>query len=156
MIVSFLVWLLQDVSQVLAMGFMLVPEFFLLVVLYKVVSGPLTQARISRWIWFSFLGGALWDLRWFGFPGMSALINVVAVAIVYWIWDRTPVGGRNAVLLAVLCGCIHFISGIAHYLVWAVPSQAALRMFAIQQLLMVPALVLVCAIYAFKSTKTHV
>jgi hypothetical protein len=156
MIASLLVWLLQDFMQVLAMGIMLVPEFFLLVVLYKLISGPLVPARIVGWLWFAFLGGVLWDLRWATAPGMSGLINVLALVLVYWIWDRTPIGGRGALLFAALAGCAHFLSGIAHYVAWAVPSQAALRLFAIQQFLTVPVLIGLCMIYAFKVPQTHV
>ncbi|MDR3254832.1 MAG: hypothetical protein LBT31_04645 [Synergistaceae bacterium] len=156
MIASLLVWLLQDFMQVLAMGIMLVPEFFLLVVLYKLISGPLVSVRIAGWIWFAFLGGVLWDLRWAASPGMGGLINVLALVLVYWVWDRTPAGGRSALLFAALASCAHFLSGIARYVAWAVPSQAALRLFAIQQLLAVPVLVGLCMIYAFKVPQTHV
>jgi hypothetical protein len=151
-----LVWLLQDVMQVLAMGIMLVPEIFLLVVIYKLISGPLMPIRTAGWIWFAFLGGVLWDLRWATAPGMSGLTNVAALVLVYWIWDRTPVGGRSAFLFAALAGGAHFFSGITHYFAWAVPSQAALRLFAIQQLLAVPVLTALCMIYAFKVSQTRV
>ena len=151
MIVALLVWLLQDMLQVLAMGIMLVPEFFLLVVLYKIVSGPLYPTRVAQWIWFAFAGGVVWDLRWVGVPGMSALINVVAVVLVYWIWDRTPAGGRSAVLFAMVAGGAHFLSGVVHYVAWAVPSQAALRLFLIQQLIAVPVLIGLCLVYVFKA-----
>jgi hypothetical protein len=157
LIVSALVWLLQDVMQVLAMDIMLVPEFFLLVALYKLISGPLLSMRVAGWIWFAFLGGVLWDLRWASTPGMSGLINVAAIVFVYWVWDRTPIGGRSALLFAALAGGAHFFSGIVHYFAWAVPSQAAMRFFAIQQLLSVPVLVALCMIYAFKTSQvTHV
>lgn len=161
MIVALLVWLLQDMLQVLAMGFMLVPEFFLLVVLYKIVSGPLYSTRIAQWVWFAFVGGVVWDLRWVGLPGMSALIYVIAVVLVYWIWDRTPAGGRSAPLFALLAGGAHFLSGVLHYIAWAVPSQAApsqaaLRLFLIQQLIAVPVLIGLCLIYAFRLRENHV
>jgi len=155
MIAAVIIWLLQDMIQVLAMGFMLVPEFFLLVVVYEIVSGPLSSTRISRWIWFAFAGGVVWDLRWVGVPGMTALINVLAVVLVYRIWNRMPAGGRSAPLFALLAGVTHFLSGILHYLAWAVPSQAALRLFMIQQLIAVPVLVMLSLIYAFRLRKNH-
>lgn len=151
MIAALLVWLLQDMLQVLAMGIMLVPEFFLLVVLYKIVSGPLYPTRVAQWIWFAFAGGVMWDLRWVGVPGMSALINVAAVVSVYWIWDRAPAGGRNALLFAMAAGGAHVLSGVAHYVAWAVPSQATLRLFLIQQLIAVPVLIGLCLIYALRA-----
>jgi hypothetical protein len=156
LIVSVAAWLLQDLLQVLTMGFMLVPEFFMLVVVYMTISGPLDEGRISFWLWFAFAGGVLWDLRWAAVPGMSGLINVAAVATVFWVWNRTPAGGRSAVLFAGLAGGIHFLSGIAHYFSWAVPSQAATRMFLIQQLMSVPALVLLCFVYAVRVRDQHV
>jgi hypothetical protein len=138
------------------MGIMLVPEFFLLVVIYRLFSGPLLPRLIAGWIWFAFLGGVIWDLRWTTSPGISGLINVTALVLVYWIWDRTPIGGRSAPLFAALAGGAHFFSGIAHYFVWDVPSQATLRLFVIQQLLTVPVLTALCMIYAFKVSRTHV
>lgn len=138
------------------MGFMLVPEFFLIVMVYKITSLHLDQMRMSWWIWFAFLGGLLWDLRWSSSPGMSPLINTVAMTLVYWIWDRTPIGGRSALLLAALAGGAHLASGMVHYLAWAVPSMAAARMFLIQQLLAVPVLIVLCTIYTFNATDTRV
>lgn len=155
MIAALIVWLLQDMLQVLAMGFMLVPEFFLLVVIYEIVSGPLVSTRIARWIWFAFAGGVVWDLRWVGVPGMSALINVVAVVLVHWVWNRMPAGGRSAFLFALLAAVAHFLSGVLHYLAWSVPSQAALRLFLIQQLIAVPALVGLCLVYTFRLRKDN-
>ena len=156
MIAAVIAWLLQDCFQVLVMGFMLVPDLFLLVAVYKIVSGPLDQVRLSWWVWFAFLGGILWDLRWSSSPGMSGLINTAAVGFVYWLWQRTPLGGRSAVLLAALAGGIHFAAGIVHYLAWAVPSRAATQMFLVQQLMAVPVLIGICMIYAFRATETHV
>jgi hypothetical protein len=156
LIVSALFWLIQDLTQVLVTRIILVPEFFLLAALYKLISGSLLQRRIAGWIWFVFLGGVLWDLRWASIPGMSGLVNVAALVSVYWVWDRTPIGGRSALLFAALAGSAHFLSGAIHYLAWALPGHAAIRTFAIQQLLMIPVLTALCMIYAFKVSQTHV
>ena len=156
MIAAVVVWLAQDMLQVLTMGIMLVPEFFLLTVAYGIVSGSLSQERISMWIWFSFFGGILWDLRWAALPGMSGLINVCAVLVVYIVWNRTPLTGRGVFLFAALGTGVHFLSGMARYLAWTDLSAAAERMFLIQQLLNVPVLVLLCMIYAFRKADVHV
>jgi hypothetical protein len=149
-------WLLQDILQVLVTSLILTPEIFLLVSLYKLVSEPVPQRRAAKWIWFVFCGGVLWDLRWASVPGVSALLNVAVLTAVCWVWDRTPAGGRGAVLFAAFAGGAHLFSGLIHYLAWASPGQAAMRTFAIQQLLMIPVLALLCAVYAFKASKTHV
>jgi hypothetical protein len=156
LIISAVVWLFQDITQVLAMGFMIVPEFFLLMLTYEVVTGSLRPGRISALMWFGLYGGIMWDLRWAPQPGISGLMNVIDVMAVYAVWKRTPLAGRGAFLFAALAGAAHFLSGIAHYLAWAVPSEAAVRMFLIQQLLGVPVLLMLCMAYAFRKTGAHV
>jgi hypothetical protein len=156
LIAPIVVWLLQDMLQVLSMGFLLSPEFFLLVVAYRMVSGPLRQRTVSMWIWVAFAGGVLWDLRWASSAGMSGLVNAVAVLAVYLVWNRTPIAGRSVILFAAVAAAVHFLSGIAHYLAWATPSQVAVRMFLIQQLLSIPGLALLCAVYAFRKPETNV
>ena len=156
MILSAAVWLFQDLAQVLAMGFMLVPEFFLLTLAYGVATGSLRPGRISALMWFGLYGGIMWDLRWAPSPGLSGLINIIAVMVVYVVWNRTPPPGRGALLFAVLAGAAHFLSGIAHYLAWTAPSASAVRMFLIQQLTGVPVLVLLCVLYAYRKTGAHV
>lgn len=157
MIAAAVCWLLQDMMQVCAMGFMLVPELFLLTAVYKLLSGSSAPRRVSGWIWFSFAGGLLWDFRWSDAPGMSALLNVLCLSIGFWFWNRTPAGGRSALLFAAIAGGSHVLSGLAHYMAWAVPSQAAIRMFLAQQFFAVPVLILLCVIYALKSRdKAHV
>jgi hypothetical protein len=156
LIISALVWLIQDFLQVLLTRLVLAPEIFLLVALYALISGPLHPRRVAGWIWFVFCGGVLWDLRWASVPGMSGLLNVAALLSVYWIWDRTPAGGRGVALFAAIAGAAHIFSGAAHYIVWSLPGGAAMRTLAIQQLLMIPVLALLCMIYAFKASKTHV
>jgi hypothetical protein len=136
--------------QVLAMGFMVVPEFFVLTVACEIVAGFSGQARISFWLWFAFAGGVLWDLRWAASPGMSGLVNAASVFVIYLIWNRTPIPGRSALFLAVITGALHFVSGCVHYLAWASPGEVAMRMFVIQQLLAIPAIALICMIYAFR------
>lgn len=151
-----MVWVLQDLLQVLMMGFLLVPEFFLLILVYKVLVSPAVTDQIALWIWYAFLGGIVWDLRWAVLPGVSALVNVASVAFVSWVWTRTPPGGRSVPFFAALAGGAHFFSGIVHYFAWASPSQAAVRMFLIQQLMTIPVLIVLCTIYAFRAADTHV
>jgi hypothetical protein len=150
------VWLLQDLAQVLSMGGLLVPDFFLLTVAYGVVSGPLGKERISILIWLSFAGGVLWDFRWAGVPGISGLVNSLAVLAIYTAWARTPVTGRGVWLFALLAGLVHLSSGMVRYIAWGAVTQTAVRMFLAQQLLGIPALAVVCAVYLFRMKGSHV
>ena len=140
------VWLAQDLAQVLSMGILLVPEFFLLTVVYGVVSGPLGHERVSIWIWLAFAGGVLWDFRWTTALGISGIVNSLSVLAIYTVWVRTPVTGRGVWLFALLAGMAHLSSGMVHYIEWGVTTQAAVRMFLVQQLLGIPALAVVCAV----------
>jgi hypothetical protein len=149
-------WLLQDLLQAFSMGVLLVPDFFILALAYGIVSGPLGKERVSILIWFSFAGGVLWDFRWTTTPGISGLVNSLAVLAIYTAWARTPLAGRGVWLFALLAGMAHLLSGMAHYIAWGAVTQTAARMFLAQQLLGVPALAAVCAAYLFGTRGSHV
>jgi hypothetical protein len=149
-------WFLQDLSQVFSLGVLLVPDFFILTVAYGVVSGSLGYERISILIWLSFAGGVLWDFRWAATPGMSGLVNSLAVLAVYTAWARTPLSGRSVWLFALLAGMAHLSSGLAHYAAWGVATQTSVKMFLAQQLLGVPALAAACGVYLFRERGSHV
>jgi len=150
------VWLLQDLLQLLTMGIIMIPELFLLSVAYGVVSGSLRPGRICVLIWIAFAGGIIWDLRWVTFPGMSGLVNSLSVLAVYTVWNRTPVTGRSVFIFGLLAAGAHFLSGVVRYLAWATPGESALRLFLIQQFLGAPALALLCMILAFGKPRAHV
>ena len=156
MISLIVVWLAQDLAQVLSMGVLLVPEFFILTVAYGIVSGPLGYERISIWIWLAFAGGILWDFRWTSTPGISGLVNSLAVLAIYTAWARTPLAGRGVWLFALLAGLAHLLSGMVQYLAWGTTTQTAVRMFIAQQLLGIPALAAACAVYLFRTRGTDV
>jgi hypothetical protein len=149
-------WLLQDLAQVLSLGVLLVPDFFILTVAYGIVSGPLSKERISILIWLSFAGGVLWDFRWTATPGLSGLVNSLAVLAIYTAWARTPLAGRGVWLFALLAGMAHLSSGTAHYIAWDTSTQTAVRMFLAQQLLGIPTLAIACAVYVFRLRGSNV
>jgi hypothetical protein len=138
------------------MGIIMVPELFLLSVAYGIVSGSLRQGRICMLIWIAFAGGIIWDLRWVTFPGMSGVVNSLSVLAIYTVWNRTPVTGRSVLMFALLSGAAHFLSGAISYLTWSTPSETALRLLLIQQLLGIPVLALLCMILAFRKSVVHV
>lgn len=151
MIINIIIWLIQDLAQVFAMGLMLVPEVFILVMMYRVMTPPAGRGGVGALVWTSFAGGLIWDLRWASMPGTSALTNVICVAWARWMWLRTPAGGRGPVMFAIVAAPALFTSGLVHYIAWAVPSQAAIRMFALQQVLSVIPLAILAALYAART-----
>ena len=86
----------------------------------------------------------------------DAVLNTLAIAFMAWIWWRSPATGRTPLLFAITAGGAHFLVGFAHYLTWDVSSSTALRLFSIQQLLMLPLLILFYIFYAWKVSDTHV
>lgn len=156
MMVALFLWLAQNMLQVLFMGILLVPNVFLLLVLFRVARGIAHSKEITACVWQGFIGGILWDFRWTGLPGLSGVLNTLAIAFVAWIWWRNPATGRTPLLFAIVAGGAHLAVGFVHYLTWEVPSAAALRLFSIQQLLMLPFLMLFYILYIWKSPDTHV
>lgn len=156
MTVALLVWLGQDLLQVLFMGFLLVPSAFLLLMLFRTAAGIARSQSITSCVWQGFVGGVIWDFRWTGLPGLSAVLNTLAIAFVAWIWWRSPATGRTPLLFAITAGGAHFLVGFAHYLTWDVSNVTALRLFFVQQLIMLPLLILFYIFYAWKVSDTHV
>lgn len=156
MIAPVLVWLAQDMSQVLGMGFLLVPEIFLLLLLFRSTIATAHGQDVTQHIWGVFLGGLIWDFRWTGLPGLSAVLNTIALLLVVWLWRRTPPAGRTGRWFVILTILAHFFVGVAHYFTWKIPSDTALRLFLIQQLLMFPVLAVFYLLFLWKMQDAHV
>jgi rod shape-determining protein MreD len=93
-------WLFQDFLTVLTFGTMQIPEFFLLYLVYRLLTQD-REKNISV-IWAAFLGGLIWDLRWIGIPGFFILSYVSAVMVVLWVWNTLPVSGRTPAIIFLL------------------------------------------------------
>ncbi len=149
-------WFCQDLLQVFSMGLLIVPELFLLYLLFRMLSSRHEPTAAAKWIWVGFLGGILWDLRWTNLPGLSGALNAAMIALVAWLWHRTPSPARTSRFFAVIAGGAHLFSGGVHFLAWGTPSQTLVRLFAIQQCLAIPVLAVLCVIYAWKVPESHV
>jgi hypothetical protein len=149
-----LVWLSQDVLQVLAMGFFLIPDLFLLGLLAGIALFPPRGSGGAALIWSAFGGGLLWDLRWTSLPGLTASTDAAAVALVLWIWGRTPPSGRNAWLFSLLALGAHFCVGAIRFAASA-DTPAALRMALVQQLTAVPIVALLALLVAIRGNGSH-
>lgn len=155
MITFVAIWLMQDIAQVLAMGFCLTPDFFLMAVLFYALSPNATKGRQSLLIWVAFLGGLLWDLRWTNLPGMTAAINSFAVTASCLIWAKTPAQGRSAPLFGAFLAASQLLSSLVYYLLWTVSNQVGVRQLIVQLLLSVP-VVLITSLLYWKISDKHV
>lgn len=136
MILSVLIWLLQDIIQVVFMGIFLVPELFLLSLVFAGLR-PENEHRhsLSWYIAAGFVGGLLWDLRWTNLPGLTAALNGALLALVFVVWHLIPAQGRNTKSFIACALAVQILSAAVHAMFWTVTSMTTLRLFAIQQLI---------------------
>ena len=147
MIALTVIWLLQDFFQVFTMGILMAPNVFLMSVIFLSLRPRGDNEKYGAFIWAAFIGGLIWDLRWTNLPGLTAAVNSAVTAMACIIWRKLPVQGRSVALFTVMITVSMVATGLAHSLFWTMPSQAALRQLAVQQLAGVPAVVLISIIY---------
>lgn len=138
-----LLWLLQDMLQVLFMGFFLVPDLFFIGLL-KLSIGR-REVPFQWPIWAALLGGVLWELRWTSVVGLTGAMQALVLTLSRALWDRTPSPGKTPVLWVALACSSQLALGIVRLLLWGDSSLAAFRMLLIQQLTAMP-LVLIYAL----------
>ncbi|MDD4159874.1 MAG: hypothetical protein PHO18_02890 [Synergistaceae bacterium] len=129
------------------MGFFIVPNVFLmLLLLMSLLPGTKREKQIFL-IWAAFAGGLIWDFRWTNLPGMTAALDAGSVAAACFIWHKIPAQGRSVTFFAFILIASVVFSGVAHFTLWTVSSQVALRQFFVQQLLGVPLVIIFSLIY---------
>ena len=142
MTLLFVVWILQDFAQLLLMGICMVPDVFLLTALMLALLPGVSRSRQTQYVWAAFVGGLVWDLRWTNLPGLTAAIGGGIIALACWFWQRTPIQGRSQTTFTFMCVGCELLYALAHVFFWTLPSQTALRLFIVQQLMAVPVIAL--------------
>lgn len=140
-------WFLQDFIQVFLMGFFIVPNIFLMLLLLISLLPTTKKEKQILLVWVAFAGGVIWDFRWTNLPGFTAAINAGLVSVACYTWYKIPAQGRTVVFFTFILTASILFSGLAHFLLWTVPSQVALRQFLVQQLLGVPLVGIFSLIY---------
>lgn len=148
-------WLLQDFIQVFFMGFFIVPNLFLMLLLMMSLLPSTKKERQIILIWAAFAGGLIWDFRWTNLPGLTAALNAGIVAAACFLWYKIPIQGRTVVFFASILAVSIFFSGFVYFALCTVPSQVAIRQFFVQQLLGVPLIIIFSLIY-WKVSDRHV
>ncbi|ADE56738.1 MULTISPECIES: rod shape-determining protein MreD [Aminobacterium] len=139
-------WYAQDLLRVFSSGHFLVPEIFLLVLLYMALKHEDEGAYI---LWSGFLGGILWDLRWPGLVGVSSALYVASILFVRWIWLSLPSSARSVPAFGLLIWSAHLVLTFIRLLMWGIREQTLLKVFLVQQGVLLPMVFGACLLYAW-------
>lgn len=141
MILLALIWLLQDFVQLMLMGICMIPDVFLLTILFIVLLPGKTKEEQSKFIWAAFIGGLLWDLRWTNLPGLTSAVSCGLIGAACVMWQKLPAIGRTPPAFMFISAACQLVYALTHSFFWAMPSQSALRQFIVQQLIAVPVII---------------
>ncbi|MBQ9881600.1 MAG: hypothetical protein IJM42_03195 [Synergistes sp.] len=147
MIFLSLIWLLQDLVQLILMGICMIPDVFLLTILFLALLPWKTRDDQSKLIWAAFIGGLLWDLRWTNLPGFTSAVGCGLVGAACIMWQKLPAIGRTPVAFMFISAACQLLYALTHCFFWAMPSQSALRQFIVQQLIAVPVIIIFTLLY---------
>jgi len=129
-------WLAQDLLTVLVSGAVRVPEFFLLRLVYRLLTCD-RDAYVSV-IWIAFFGGLLWDLRWVGIPFFTICYVVVIMAILA-AWNTIPSSGRTMFVIFSLFWLAQLLPAVLSVLILERGTVgASWTLFLVQQGIAVP------------------
>lgn len=140
-------WLFQDFLQVFLSQNIPVPEYFLLFLLFRVL---LQEENDKTAVWVAFTGGILWDLRWTGLPGLSSGLYVFVVLLISWLWHLFPATGRMTWVFCLLLWFGPLIVFIIRTLVWNAGGSFPVSGFLVQQLCIIPIIIIMGAYFNWK------
>lgn len=131
----FLLWYFQDILQIFGEGYFFAPPIFLGAVLLLMSSEEYDHPGL---IWFSFLGGVVWDARWTGLMGMTAGLYAVLATFFSFLWNSMPDTGRNKLLLFAFLGGSHLAVGMVQCFLEMSFQDTVWMFFLRQQILGLP------------------
>ena len=136
---SVLAWYVQDILAVLTYDALLVPDIFLLYILYKKFTdfSRDTDDEILL-IWVLFFGGILWDFRWIGIIGLFAFIYAGTFLCASWAWSLFPESGHTVSMLFVILWASQLPGFFAGLYLWNVGTEYYLKSLLIFQAYSIP------------------
>ena len=140
-------WYIQDFLWVLGSGKVLVPEIFLLILVFLSLRGPSRGVEI---LWAGFLGGILWDLRWIGFPGLSSLFYVVTLLMSRWAWFSLPVSGRTVPVFGAILWAAIFPVSVVRIFMGGARGLGIFTTYFLQQSYLLPLVLFASLIYGWR------
>lgn len=131
-------WYGQDLLQVLGAGAFLAPELFLVGLLAQHARNEVDMVTT---VWAGFFGGLLWDLRWTGLPGLSAVMFALLLGFSCALWRLIPEQGKHPGLFILLTMICHLGAGVVRgYLLGtsALSPNEVWTVVSVQQLAALP------------------
>ena len=146
-------WYVQDLFQVLLSGKFLVPDIFLVFLIYRMTREPKDVLSV---VWPAFVGGFLWDLRWTALPGLTAAIYSLIAGVCVVVWNQVPDSGRNARLFLVLALSAQILAGLVRFISWGSSRGALVEALAFQQFSALPVVIVAALMVAAGVDKDNV
>lgn len=128
-------WFLQDLLQVLLLGFCLVPNLYLTYLLLITMLDFSNDELSSEALLWAFIGGILYDLRWTNVPGASALSWCLCLAVSSIVWQHIPQNTRDYVSHFWLVFFLLLFSELIHFVFFVISSVATLRLLLLNVVL---------------------
>ena len=148
---SMLSWYFQDLLAVLSSSALLVPDIFLLYILYRNFSDfSRDVGNEILLIWVLFLGGVLWDLRWIGILGLFAFVYVGTFLCASWSWSLFPESGHTVFMFFFILWASQLPGFFVNLLLWNIEAEYYLRSMLIWQAYSIPLSALFSLLYARK------
>ncbi|MCL1874848.1 MAG: hypothetical protein FWF87_01150 [Synergistaceae bacterium] len=148
---SVLSWYIQDILAVLTFDALLVPDIFLLCILYNKFSDfSRDQGYEILLLWVLFLGGILWDLRWIEIPGIYAFVYTGTFLCATWIWSLFPESGHTAIIVYIILWISQLPGFFTGLFLWNVEAEHYLRSMLICQAYSIPLAAVFSLLYARK------
>ena len=118
------IWLLQDLLQVLLLGFCIVPNLYLVYLLTVTVLDFSDDELSSKALLWAFIGGVLYDLRWTNIPGASSLAWCLGLTVASVVWGYLSDGARNSVSFFWLVFVVLLFTELVHFVFFTTSSVA--------------------------------
>lgn len=140
-------WYIQDFLWVLGTGKILIPEIYLITLVLLSIGGRDSGEKLY---WSACIGGILWDLRWLGFPGPTALVYLLTLMTVRWVWLMVPISGRTVLFFGLTLWCSFIPISVLRILLWGLRGWVAVTTYLLQQSYNLPIILFACVYYTWK------
>ena len=148
---AILSWYFQNLLAVLSFDALLVPDIFLLYIIYNMLSDfSKDVGNEILLIWVLFFGGILWDLRWTAIPGIYASVYIGTFLCASWVWSLFPESGHTTSILFIILWLSQLPGFFAGLYLWNVGAEYYFTSMLIGQAYSIPLAAIFSLLYVRK------